>query len=490
MTDFTDILNIPNIQRIFAIIRDSFGLETGLIPLDGDIILPGNAHAQSRCTRCPARKSCWRNWFDTMTTDDISLFHTCRQNISAIMVPVYLDRQCEAAVCASGFVYDDELDAPDLEQNSASAPVRLTHREGRILLALLSEAASQIQEHAERHKRRKSDAYSCDFSEIVGSSQPMRILLNQLEFICHTDSPVCIHGAPGTGKQLIAHTIHQNSLRKTGPFLFADCSAMTEMQLESELFGHVCGAFSEALTDQPGLFDVADHGTFMLGEIHALTPKLQFKLLKLLEYGSFMPLGGTSSHSVNVRIIASSSQKLDDLVVQGGFRQDLFYRLSIMSLDVPTLADRLDDIPEFAAHFLEKICLRNHLAPKHLAPSAIEILQSHTWPGNLSEFANEMERLVILSAGSDEISSDIISPRILQNYAQNQAVTPFSDSPQMAALHLLPGQNLQDATNEFERRMIESTLAQNDGNRTKAAEILGISRRNLIRKIESLGIDI
>ena len=287
MFDFTDILKLPNIQRISAIIRDSFGLETGLIPLDGDIISLGNTHVQTCCTRCPMRNSCWRNWFNAMADTEFSLFHTCQQNISAIMAPVYLERQCQAAVCASGFVYDDEPNVTDTEQTSAPAPIRITHREGRILLALLSEAAAQIQEYYAHQLRRKNDAYSCDFSEIVGSSQPMRILLNQLEFICHTDSPVYIQGAQGTGKQLIAHTIHQNSLRKTGPFLFVDCSSMNETQLESELFGHACGAYSDALTEQPGLFDVADHGTFMLGEVHALTPKLQFKLLKLLEYGSF-----------------------------------------------------------------------------------------------------------------------------------------------------------------------------------------------------------
>ena len=324
---------------------------------------------------------------------------------------------------------------------------------------------------------------------IVGRSAPMLALFRMLERIRNSDATVLVLGENGTGKELVARSIHNQSRRGSKPFVATNCSAFNDNLLESELFGHRRGAFTGAVSDKPGLFEVANGGTFFMDEVGDMSPGMQVKLLRVLQEGVFMPVGGTESKHVDVRIIAATNRDLAAMVRQGTFREDLYYRLHVVSVRVPPLRERRDDIPVLVSHFLAKLGKRDK-REKLLTPRTLERLVAHEWPGNVRELENEMERLWVLSGDDRVIDEDLLSPAIGRRRAPvavMQAPEPSASAAPAEAV--TSSQSLPDAVETLERRMITDELRRARGNKTKAAEALGISRRNLIRKVQAYGLE-
>ncbi|UJR82023.1 sigma-54 interaction domain-containing protein [Sandaracinus amylolyticus] len=328
--------------------------------------------------------------------------------------------------------------------------------------------------------------------KIVGRSAPMLALFRMLERIRNSDATVLVLGENGTGKELVARSIHDQSRRGNKPFVATNCSAFNDNLLESELFGHKRGAFTGAVNDKPGLFEVANGGTFFMDEVGDMSPGMQVKLLRVLQEGVFMPVGGTEPKHVDVRIIAATNRDLASMVRQGTFREDLYYRLHVVSVRVPPLRERRDDVPVLVSHFLGKLGKRDK-REKLLTPRTLERLVAHEWPGNVRELENEMERLWVLSGDDRVIDEDLLSPAIgkrrapiaPQPAAEPTAPIATSAEPVTAG----PPPSLPDAVETLERRMITEELRRARGNKTKAAEALGISRRNLIRKVQAYGLE-
>jgi len=320
---------------------------------------------------------------------------------------------------------------------------------------------------------KSAPAASGEAMGIVGESAPMLELFRLLDRIVATNATVLITGENGTGKELVAKAIHQRSARHAGNFVATNCSAFNDNLLESELFGHKRGSFTGAVGDKPGLFAVADGGTFFLDEVGDMSPALQVKLLRVLQEGTFMPVGATQTKRVDVRMLAATNRNLTARVREGLFREDLFYRLNVVALHVPALRDRPSDIPLLAQRFLERLGKRDG-QKKVLSRDTLRCLEAHRWPGNVRELENEMERLWVLAGDEPLIDTEHLTPVIAK--APNRAAELPSPLP--------AGKTLHDMVDELEREMIERALTAADGNKTTAAELLGISRRNLIRKVQ------
>lgn len=315
------------------------------------------------------------------------------------------------------------------------------------------------------------------YDNMIGKSKPMQSLYALLDKIKGADTTVLIQGENGTGKELIAKAIHYNSNRKDKPFVIQNCSAFNDNLLESELFGHVKGSFTGALKDKKGLFEMADKGTFFLDEIGDTSPTMQVKLLRVLQEGTFMPVGSTETKKVDVRIIAATNRNLKEMVEQGTFREDLYYRLNVINLRVPPLRERKEDIPLLAEFFLQKTAENSNTAKRTLTKRALEKLYDYPWPGNVRELQNEMERLVVLSGDETKILPEVLSPKILE----------LGEKSKVQGARLQG--KLKDALEDLERDMIREGLRRTGWNKSKLAKELGISRAGLIMKVEKYGLD-
>lgn len=316
------------------------------------------------------------------------------------------------------------------------------------------------------------------YDNMIGKSKPMQNLYALLDKIKTADSTVLIQGENGTGKELIAKAIHYNSQRKDKAFVIQNCSAFNDNLLESELFGHVKGSFTGAIRDKKGLFEMADKGTFFLDEIGDTSPTMQVKLLRVLQEGTFIPVGAVESRRVDTRIIAATNRNLKEMVEAGTFREDLYYRLNVINIHVPSLRDRKEDIPFLAEFFLNKAQSANGSGPKKiLTKRAFEKLYDYAWPGNVRELQNEMERLIVLAGAESKITADMLSPKILELGDKTKV--------QGARLH----GKLKDALEDLERDMIREGLRRTGWNKSKLAKELGISRAGLIMKVEKYGLD-
>jgi transcriptional regulator with PAS, ATPase and Fis domain len=313
------------------------------------------------------------------------------------------------------------------------------------------------------------------YDSMIGKSKPMQNLYSLLDKIKTAESTVLIQGENGTGKELIAKAIHYNSERKDKPFVIQNCSAFNDNLLESELFGHVKGSFTGAIRDKKGLFEMADKGTFFLDEIGDTSPTMQVKLLRVLQEGTFMPVGAVESRRVDLRIVAATNRNLKEMVESGAFREDLFYRLNVINIRVPALRERKEDIPFLAEFFLNKV--QNGETRKVLTKRALEKLYDYAWPGNVRELQNEMERVVVLSGAETKITADMLSPKILDATEKGKV--------QGARIH----GKLKDALEDLEREMIKDGLRRTGWNKSKLAKELGISRAGLIMKVEKYGLD-
>lgn len=315
------------------------------------------------------------------------------------------------------------------------------------------------------------------YDNMIGKSKPMQSLYALLDKIKGADSTVMIQGENGTGKELIAKSIHYNSNRKDKPFVIQNCSAFNDNLLESELFGHVKGSFTGALKDKKGLFEIADKGTFFLDEIGDTSPQMQVKLLRVLQEGTFMPVGATEGRKVDVRIIAATNRNLKEMVDQGTFREDLYYRLNVINIRVPPLRERKEDIPYLVDFFLAKIAETQGGLKRIITKRALEKLYDYAWPGNVRELQNEIERLVVLSGEDPKLMAELLSPKVLESGDKNKV--------QGARLQ----GKLKDALEDLEREMIREGLRRTGWNKSKLAKELGISRAGLIMKVEKYGLD-
>jgi transcriptional regulator with PAS, ATPase and Fis domain len=309
-----------------------------------------------------------------------------------------------------------------------------------------------------------------DRTGIIGESPLMQEIFAQLALAAPTDATVLLLGETGTGKELIGRAIHGNSLRRQGPFVVVNCAAIPENLLESDLFGHERGAFTGAVNRKIGRFALAHGGTIFLDEIGELPIPIQAKILRVLQFREFEPVGSHKTQKVDVRIIAATNRSLADEVREGRFREDLFYRLNVVTLTLPPLRRRLEDIPVLAYHFFEIYAQKNKRAIKEIDPLVIQLLQAYHWPGNIRELENIMERAVIFCTGRTLTAENL--PETLQTQkTQIDSAQAFSHQ--------------ESSLMDLERELIFRTLEKVGNNRQQAAQVLGISQEELDFKLRA-----
>ncbi len=334
---------------------------------------------------------------------------------------------------------------------------------------------TELTREVERLKQELERKYGIE--NIVGKSEPIIEIFKLVSMVANKKSTVLITGESGTGKELIARAIHYNSDRRNKPFVVINCAAIPDTLIESELFGYERGAFTNAFQRKIGHFESANGGSLFLDEIGELGLGTQAKLLRAIETETFIRLGGTQESEVDVRIIAASSRDLEKLSKTKEFRPELFYRLNVVSLHLPPLRERHEDVPLLVNHFLRLKAHENGMAPKNLSPEVIDCLMSYSWPGNVRELENLIERLTVLSPHETVLLKDL--PEGVRNPDQSHSLKE----------KVLKGScPLNDAVNEFERQIIAKALQKTGFNRTKAASLLGTSKRILRYRMEKLNI--
>ena len=423
---------------------------------------------------------------------------TCHVGFPMIVVPVIIKGRFYGIVFAGGFLIAEEAEKFDrlalydearafggsehgFDRSYDDIP-RITLPELNQLTEILEIGVAEIEAyHLEMTKRDRvitnlnnqlKERYR--FDRIIGKSEPMRSMYALLDKICESDSTVLVQGDNGTGKELVAKAIHYPSRRKNKPFVIQNCAAFNDNLLESELFGHKRGAFTGAMRDKKGLFQVADGGTFFLDEIGDMSPALQVKLLRVLQEGSFTPVGGTEPVTVDVRILAATNRDLRRMVEEGTFREDLYYRVNVINIVVPPLRERRADIPMLIEHFLEKRAPEGS-KPKKISKKVMRRMLEYAWPGNIRELENEIERLVVLTGDEEVITEEMLSSKLLEGVRQ-----PANGAAKRSG-------SMRDAVETVEREMIFEGLRRCSWNKTRLAKELGISRANLIMKVQKYG---
>ncbi len=312
-------------------------------------------------------------------------------------------------------------------------------------------------------------------SNIIARSPKMREVLENIALIAPSDATVLILGESGTGKELIANLIHERSIRAKKPFIKLNCAALTEALLESELFGHEKGSFTGATERKPGRFELANGGSFFLDEVGEMSPTTQVKLLRVLQEQRFERVGGTESITVDTRIIAATNKELDKELEASRFREDLYYRLNVVPIQLPPLRGRKEDIPPLAEYFLKLYGEKNHRETVKILPEALDLMIRYDWPGNIRELENTIERGVIITR-SEYLTPDELPPnlrKIAESKTHDGSETPVGST-----------------IKEMEKEFIARTLTSADGNRTRTAKILGITRKTLQNKIREYKLDL
>ena len=438
---------------------------------------------------------------DTMSVKSARILRY-KTGFSAISVPIRVDGKYLGCVFADGFVlkesekeqktrikmyleklfpssYDLMLKDMDnipvlnsIDVNYLSELVAVVVDEMVIMQKSISEHASKVDELSKELGNRFV------FSNMIGKSDTMQKLYSLVERVSDSETTVLIQGENGTGKELIAKALHYNSKRRKNKFIIVNCGAFNENLLESELFGHLKGSFTGANKDKVGLFEAVDKGTLFLDEVGDTSPSMQVKLLRVLQEGTFTPVGSTEVRSADVRVVAATNKNLEQMVQEGTFREDLYYRINVINITVPALRDIKEDIPLLAETFLERYAKTNSKPVKHLSKECLALMFDHDWPGNVRQLENEIERLCVLSGDDLEIEADKLSPRI-QKSGQLKVQDAINSS----------GGKLKDAVDELERQLIKEGLERNGWNKSKLATELGISRAGLIMKVEKYGLD-
>ena len=340
------------------------------------------------------------------------------------------------------------------------------------LLHIVNQAARMRQLEIENRRLREELGRPPGFAHLMGSSQALERVLKQARSVAATSATVLLSGENGTGKEMVARAIHQESPRATGPFVAVSCAALPEALIESELFGHEKGAFTSATQSHKGRFELANEGTLFLDEIGDLSAAVQVKLLRVLQEREFERVGGIKTLTVDIRLIAASNRDLEKEVALGRFRQDLYFRLNVVPLHLPALRDRPDDIPILAAHFAAKSAQKYGQPTPELEPALVEVLLDYEWPGNVRELENLIERLVVLSSTST-LGLEFVPEKMLRALP---GITPGDES------------TLEGAVDAVRRRMIVNALQLENNNKVAAAKRLGISRSYLHRLINEFDL--
>jgi DNA-binding NtrC family response regulator len=364
------------------------------------------------------------------------------------------------------------------------------------LLAQVAQAVEgrRLREENLHLKRALKQRYN--FPNIIGKSEKMLGLFDLVSQVAPSRSTVLISGESGTGKELIAKAIHSASTRADKPFVPVNTGSIPVDLLESQLFGHVKGAFTSAVSSKKGLFEVADQGTIFFDEISTISSETQAKLLRVIQEREFMRLGGTDTIKVDVRIVAACNQELLTLVREGRFREDLYHRLNVISLQLPPLRDRKEDVPLLLEHFLKRYCEENSKAPLRFTNAALKLMMDYDWPGNVRELENVVERAVVLATG-DQLDADLlpanlrdkeIVPGMRLQLSEFSPPLPGEPGSRVGADN--PRPSLFQMVEEVERRIVSDMLERTGWNQTEAAEKLQIPLSTLNQKIKRLGIEL
>jgi len=356
------------------------------------------------------------------------------------------------------------------------------------ITARIAAGISRRRKEEERRTLRRAMSKAVERGEIIGRSDVMQEVFRLVEQVAAARSTVLITGESGTGKELIAKAIHESSPGATRPFVTVNSSNIPSELLESELFGHTRGAFTGAVAAKKGLFEVADGGSIFLDEIGDIPPETQVRLLRVIQEREFTPLGDTAPRRVDVRIVAATNIDLKDAVRQGTFREDLYYRLSVVPIELPPLRDRREDILPLAQHFIHKYNEENgRTVSEQIAPEVLALLESYSWPGNVRELENAIERAVVIAPG-DDISRECLRPEISD---PQSIVTASHDGASNAAVHdIARGVNFYEEVRRFEVDLIRRALEQTGGHQSRAARLLGMNATTLNSKIKTYNINL
>ena len=515
-----DYLNLHVIRKMREIVNRWFHIDMYLFDAEGRVV--GTAQGQTiesinpLCTALFQSENCLfmvtRSFMDTAKklkkegpTGGVKIFDSFA-GLKRMAAPIFVNEQFLGFVAAEGIrkenysdqemkaivadLPDRNLNFKDLETAFAKVPTLSedNHNYIRDLIKFVVEEITAFQKEISVKDRQISQLNEeigarYKFDAIIGRSKPMVDVYRLLDKVIDSDSTVMIYGENGTGKELVAKAIHYNSRRKDKMFVVQNCSAFNDNLLDSELFGHMKGSFTGAVSDKKGLFEIADKGTFFLDEIGDMSSALQVKLLRVLQEGTYIGVGDTKVSHVDVRILAATNKDLKDLVDTGLFREDLYYRVNVITIRLPPLRERKEDIPLLVDHFLYKYCEARNIR-KRLSKKCMEKLFEYDFPGNIRELENEIERLVVLSDEDPVISDEMLSPRILDRIKASRPSYSALVSTDPTKVETLP-----TAVENLEREIIEEGLKKTRWNKSKLARELGISRRNLIRKIEKYQLD-
>ena len=354
-------------------------------------------------------------------------------------------------------------------------------RQNEDVALVASRAVERRRLIARTHALEKTLDAADRFDGVVSESPVMREVFQVIEAVAPTDATVLLLGESGTGKELVARSIHGRSARRAGPFIPVNCSALTETLLESELFGHVKGAFSGATTNRLGLFEEASAGTLFLDEIGDITPRVQVSLLRALQESEVKPVGASTVRKVNTRVIAATNRDLVAATRAKTFRSDLYYRLNVVTFELPPLRERSEDVSLLAHHFLQRYAQRFGKPARRLSPEAVDILQGYSWPGNVRELENAIQRMVVLSVAEE------LTPREIPAAIRSAAVAPRAPGRSFGQSYSVAKET---AVAEFERAYVESVLVQSGGNLAEAARLAGLDKSNFRRLARRHQIDL
>jgi two-component system, NtrC family, response regulator HupR/HoxA len=468
-----EVFELQVVKTAARLVERRWGMGLGFSDLAGPVRPP---RGRSQCTLVQSREAGERRCQDharaaleslRVAGDRGARCAACHAGVSEIAAPLVVQGEVVGALLCGGI--DRQVSEPEV----AAIAALLEEVAVAVADAIGDRVAHRVQDELAAPYRTR---YSYD--AIIGRAPPMQDLYRLLDRVSHSDSTVLIQGENGTGKELVARAIHYNSGRKHRRFVVQNCSAFNDNLLDSELFGHRRGAFTGAIADKQGLFEVADEGTFFLDEIGDMSPSLQVKVLRVLQEGTFTAVGDTEPRKVDVRIIAATNRDLKGMVERGTFREDLYYRIHVINMVIPPLRERAEDIDLLIDHFLA-VHARGRRS-KRLSDACRARLRAYAWPGNVRELENEIERLLVLSGDDRQIEESLLSARMRQE--------PDDERPAAAAAEEPTSGNLPEAVESLERRMIAASLARHQGNKTRAADDLGISRRNLIRLVQKYGL--
>ena len=414
------------------------------------------------------------------------------QPISFLCVPIRIEGRTAGALAVDKpYTSDQQLKSDQIFLDIIAAFLAQAIQINRMVLRQKEEL---LEENAQLRAQVR-DRYR--FENIIGDSPAMHEVFATVGQVANSRATVLLLGETGTGKEMIAKAIHYNSPRKDKPFIRVNCGALSGTLLESELFGHVKGSFTGAIKDKIGRFEAADGGTIFLDEIGTMEPQLQVKLLRVLQEREFERVGDTQVVKVDVRVIAATNIDLQEEVAKGNFREDLFYRLNVVSIYLPPLRNRREDIPRLIDYFLDKYNRLNDRKLRRISRDLLNVLLRYPWPGNVRELENAIERAVVLSR--DEDFTEDLLPLSVRMFAQQRRISQSSESIEtltrrladqaMADYELREGEIYQLVIDQIERALIDRALARCNGVKTRAADYLGINRNTLNKKVKELGIE-